>query len=425
MSARADNPSIAPPAASPPSPTPPDAVEAHARRVMSDLCSSLAALLESCRAGHRATDVGARLGLDKSLAWHLVELAQAKNPLLAAEHLPGGPGFDLVLAAATAKGAAPEALARVRSALSALRQMQAQHAGDPATFISMLVSLAGDPGATRTLKLAQRNAFKANTTLFGIRAACIFQADVTSPNRQKPGFLDFAFIRSWLGLCRLRPGAAFVTASVWDYSSEVSPTPADPLDPESIAAFGLPLVRRFCTEPVPAFKPAKDERGRRILYVSDGPIGNTGAVDITLGECFRGQVSARATHPGESGTVFVRLHVPSEVLVHDWLIHRDLTQGLWQGRAPAAELVSEMWLGEKFPAGHDVKPRLPLHSRVQLLGPADVAPAAKGVRDHRAMHEEAVARMGWTLSDFDVYRLVIDYPPVPAAECMSLPLPGV
>jgi len=67
--------------------------------------------------------------------------------------------------------------------------------------------------------------------------------------------------------------------------------------------------------------------------------------------------------------------------------------------------------------------RLPLAENVEFLGAGADAVDAVAVPWYPKMARFAFNRMGWSESEFDVYRLTVPYPPIPTTVWIAQDLP--
>lgn len=380
-------------------------------------------LAKACGAGPRGVDITRRMGLDKSLAWHLSSLISAQDLGTVVEHLPGVEGVDLILRAASRLGVDGGLCDEVRSATAALRACQERCAGSRASFIALLGSVSGAAaGPERSLAAARREAFIANVAIFGLRAEAQYQIDCLWLD-EPTGLIGVATLHGWRGLSRLRPEARVRLGSFRAERGEVAEQFAGALDPGAAARAGAPIVERFCAGPIAPFAAHPDVNGMRTIYVGDGALGLDGAVDLAMGQALRSAFSPSAARRGERAELFARVGIPAMLLVHECLIDERLIDGAWRGRGFGHELISELAAGGHFPVGRDWKSRLMPRRKMDSLGRADQAPAPAGLEPYRAMVDWLCAGQGLAPGRLRSFRVVIEHPPVPTTSLLSLELP--
>jgi hypothetical protein len=111
--------------------------------------------------------------------------------------------------------------------------------------------------------------------------------------------------------------------------------------------------------------------------------------------------------------------VPAEVLVLDVLVHRDLFA---DGGAFKTDLYGDLFGGG--PAlRYEEADLLPLHEPLQRLGTGPEAARTPDIPRYHEMLRYSLDRAGWDGDRFDVYRLRMQYPPIPTTVVFRRPLP--
>jgi hypothetical protein len=401
-----------------------NAFEFDGPQVMAEISAAFSQVLAESKAGRRATDIVERLGLDKTLAWRITEVAWTQNSLLVAEHIPGPEGIDLFLSAAGRRGASVTALDRVHEAVDRFRRLTIQHAGDRATLGTMLADLDGTYLDSKSLDATRRAAYRANVSLFGVKCVCSYHLDVIAPNSEDFNRLDFAEVRAFMRLARFSRNAAWMLgrARVHDADKPYVESATGPLDPETFVRTGAPLIERFCSQPLPQFRPSAVSQHMVNHYVSSGPIGLSGAIDLVSGEMVSRAGTVFGSHPGDTGDVFARLYTPCESLVQDLLIHNNLLAGPWRGITPTWRIVNELGSGYLYPMGKREKSSLPTPP-LAFSGNASRLGARADVPEASEIVSFACQRLGHAVSSFTAHRAILTYPPIPATSVLGVVLP--
>lgn len=400
-----------------------NAFELDAPRVMGELCAAVSQLLAECGCTPRGTDVAERLAIDKMLAWHLAQIARSDNPLLVAHHVPGTEGMKLCLQAAAKAGASRIAIDRLQEVFLRYQRLKSDHAGDQQRLDSMLASTVGRLGDARSLESARAAAFRANSIIFGLASAIHFKTDFIAPHVDGES-LDFCSLIGTVQLARFRADATW-EVSRSSYIDERRPADlhmAGPLDPDAYAEFNMPLLRAFSSTPPVPFAVYSEGGLRHSRYLNSGELGLCGRLTFIFGEYARGVGHRYAQTPGEHGDVFTRLYTPSELMLHDLLIHNDLLRTAWAGMVPQWILIGELGCGLLFPAGADRKVRIPV-PRLEHAGPAAATPTVPRYPRYLELLHHAAERMGWSLTDFTLFRAKLKFPPIPATNVLRLLLP--
>src|SRR5690606_20560982 len=100
----------------------------------------------------RAADLDKALGVSRTLGWQIHRVANTSNPLEGGLYVPGMAAVQQALRGARAAGIAEQHLRRAAQAVAAFESFVERHAGDRATFATMINSLAGRNGEAIDLK---------------------------------------------------------------------------------------------------------------------------------------------------------------------------------------------------------------------------------------------------------------------------------
>jgi hypothetical protein len=227
--------------------------------------------------------------------------------------------------------------------------------------------------------------------------------------------MDAAAVRGVIDLKRLRPDVAWAVMRVgcWPEERGRGAESREPIDP--LMADGLPVLRGFCSHPLPRLRAIPVTPTLVDLELGAGAVGETGAVTCVVGEVYRG-LPRRATPEHGAGTLTPVLFTPCESLVQDVLVHEGA--GV---RGPFTVAAYGDARGEGFSARLD-RNRIPLAAEVERLGRGlDAVPAGELPR-YRELIEHVHDRLGWRAEGFEVYRLRVRYPVTPSMVVVEFPL---
>ena len=387
-----------------------------------------AAQLEACVQGLRGSLVGALaqlgadpasprglariLGLDKTLAWKLSKIARAPRAAAAVPHVPGPGGVRLLLAALKRSGVDRAAGEAVRRAFAEFDSLVALHAGDRATLAAM-VEGADEAGGLASRKLS----FQGNSATWGIRARTHFGAQFIAPSRDRPGRADIAALAGLVDLRRLRPEARWPLIFHVPYGEGMGLGAERPIDEAVQEDAEPPLLRRFCSDPLPAIE-AVPVPGGTLFELSQGPVGNTAAFTCAFGFFARAHVLTHRTPGDEHAEHFLVLTTPCEVAQIDLFVHRELPFEL----PPELLVLSRMELGVDLPPAIQRRYRLPLDRPVQALGQGLTVAASAHVPRYLEMLGAVYERVGWEPEEFRGFRVELAFPPIPTVPMLRYPL---
>ncbi len=369
--------------------------------------------------GARPTDMGRRLGLDKTLAWKVSRFVGSDDPAKAARHMPGAGGVEILVNAAGALGVKETALERTRQADRALRAFMAQHAGDRRSFEAMLAAGRLD----ESLEFEERRAyFRAGSALWGVRARLQFLMLALYPSADRPGYLDAVQVSGLVGLERLRPDVPWLIRRLHAHSDsgrERFTVRREPLVTSRRDAGLPPLFEPYCSQPLPDLSQFEDAQNGLVYdELAAGPVGREGAVDVILGERYLGPLPLKRAEDNTTGRYMLSVRTPVECVLFDLLLHESLTHFGHPDR-------SVVGLLEDRPAVGDASLRnvqsalLAPHPAVELGSSAVVHTPRLGA--YPSMVADALTQAGaGSLQAFRGYRHEVEYPTFPCNLRMTL-----
>jgi hypothetical protein len=399
--------------------------EEHARQALLHLRGAFAEIIEALP-GHitRPHELSKCLSIDTKLAWKIAHVAHGSDPFMAVQHIPGTAAIDVFLKAVADQNVPAERIEAVETAVGEFERLIEVHAGDRATLEMMLLSFASE--GRRRADLAQRKAaFTANSYIWGIQARTQLKTDILFPATEK-GRLDIATVRGFVGLRRIRPNVPWVIARARvadDHGKVLTPAgrePLDPVDDDSAGRAGAPLLREFCSQPLPEFRRVSGSHGFLEDQLVEGEVGKTGAVTCITGEVTRSVASYFRAENNRVAALLARMHTPCEALLFDLLVHEDLFGPI----EPELAVYSELEGGRPVPPieGRE-RDRLVTGESVEYLGKGPSVLHTPHVPRYPEMIRYAFGKLGWDAQRFDVYRVEMQYPIIPTSVAMVHELP--
>lgn len=356
--------------------------------------------------GARATEVGKRLGLDKTLAWKLSRFIE-DEAVSAARHLPGQGGVEIVLKAAAAQGVPMSRIAAAREADKKLRAFMREHAGDRRTFEAMLAGGERD----EKLDIEERKAyFRAGSTIWGVRAHAQFLMLALRPSQQEEGMLDVLQVGGLIDLERLRPDVPWIVRRLragTDGGGAYHPFRREPVDPSGATPGGMPLLPEFCTQPLPAIK--QTEASNRWIYdeLSAGVVGRAGAVTIVTGEVYRAALPSVRSEGNTHGRYVLTVRTPVEHAQVDILVHKSLSN-FGAAEASVVGLLEDRPKSVASPGVFQLDPR-----PAMKLG-TPVALRTLKLPGYEKMITSSMQKKDWGgLDEYEGHRVEIEYPAAP------------
>lgn len=393
--------------------------EVQARDIAQRVRRTLADLLAGVGADPTKPQAVARqLGLDKNLAWKASRIVTDEDPLASIPRVPGRSGQRILLDAFAQAGASKPAIDAAREAMADVERMVETHAGNRETFEMMLAALSPRGQAERD-EATRRLSFQGNSATWGVQARVHQSTHFLAPSGN-PDELQVAIISGLVDLRRLRANAPWTVAWVrsWTDQGALLKTNREPLDPRSNGG-GPPLLRDFCSEPLPTLRERKGQNGVTRYEIMDGEVGNTGVVTCVNGWFMQGGTPRWRQPDDHIGEHNVALNTPVEMVIHDLYVHRSLDFAM----NPEMALYSQLPGGPVYPFDGPDLGRLPIADTVMDLGsPPDLT--TPELPKYPAMVELALSRLGFPAREFRGFRVKLRYPPIPSMLVLRFPLPA-
>lgn len=363
----------------------------------------------------RPQEVSRRFSLDKSLTWKVSKILRSEDAIEVVPLIPGAEGLTRLLNAMTVAGASEDATGRVRAAMRDFESMVARHAGDRATLGLFLDSMR--PAAL--VQESRRLAFLGNSGILGLQTRVRFATRLIAPNREQPSRLDFALVTGLRDLRRLRSTATWpiyrFTHFRDDLSAEAFRRTVEPLESHGDAGPNDWLMPSWCSKPIPALRVRKADES--VVYeLVEGPVGKTGAIDLTFGYADTRSVPRYATETDRHGKFATGLTTPTETMLIDLFVHRSMPEV----QALSARLVTQI---PGFGGEADLW-ELPVPVRFAMLADGPAEAATPLIADYHELIASICAGRRWDPKEFFGLRMVIDHPPLNSTVMASYELPA-
>lgn len=391
---------------------PQDCFEAQASQVLLLLRRALAAVLTAVPgldARSSATDVQRALRINSKLSWQLHKFANTKNPLEVACHLPKPAAMSRFSEAARRKSVPAVLIDELQRNVDEFNRLIADHAGDRATFDSMVGNISGDTAAAQLNVQHRRDAFRAQSQIWGVQASAMASLMIFRSG-EKVDTVDGVIVGGHINLRRFRHDARWIlfSRSVASDKLMLGSLGALPLNPEDFKRYGAPLLSQFCSQPAGAFRMVETPQHVRCIEAMPDDIGNNSVATYLSGEVWR---NVGYTNAENRRWLIARasMRIPVQVLYHDIMVHRDLPV------VPEPEIrqFGDLRTGDDTLI-HSPSEQLPLYDTITPLGRGVDGVFANDVPRYPELAAYAHQCVGWDPSEFDVYRCRIEYPVLPA-----------
>lgn len=392
--------------------------------VIERLRRSLAAVVSTLPgSSERGENLAAALGIDTKLAWRIGHVLDRADVFNAARFIPGAQGLNIVLRAAQKRGASKGLIASAKSAFGSFSDLVQTHAGSRRAFDMMLAAHVREEKA-RGDEEHRRQMFEGGSYVWGVQTRVLQRLDILAPSKN-PGMYDLASIRGFVDLRRFRSdvpwriGRGFSVDDADNARVEFRREPLDERQDGNAALDGLPLLRDFCSKPLPACRRVELPNGASEYELVEGAVGNTGLITCVTGELIRSFEPRYRTQGFHDLALVLHMRTPSEIAVYDLLIHRDIF-----GRRIEPQLLMYGDLfSERIAPRYREADRLPMEEQIEYLGNGADGLALADVPQLPELARFVLDRCGFDGPQFDAYRVRIKYPPIPATIVIKHDLP--
>lgn len=365
-----------------------------------------ARVIEStCGSRARATDVASKLGLHTKLGWQVWHVAFSDEFDLH-RFLPNAAGMKQFCEAAINKGAAPEQIQKLRDSVSKFYALAETHGSNREMFELILDAHSSHTNEDKDEKY-RKQAFTGNAYTFGVYARAAISSGIIYPS-EEAGHFGLVRINGLIDLVQNRIGIRWPVATLVVQEQDGAELALDrfPLFGQSPEANFAPLLDEFCSNPLPVV--TRRMEGQSVVdELQAGVVGLTGARTIFTGEVIPCVGPITATVPDEEVFFGAGMRTPSELFVLDHLVHKSLF--------PQAERELRIFSELSSPTAHDERDRLHCNETLEYLGSGISSANTADVPGYRKLLDAAFAQINYDPNDFDLFRMRVAYPPIPAS----------
>jgi len=407
--------------------------ETHLRDSVARLRESVADVLAAVGANVSVPHSITRdFGVDKSLAAKLGRVIRESNPYAAALDVPGEEAMRIFARTMRDAGAPSLKLDALRDSVESFQQMVKTHCGGDRATLEMLAATAASAnfGAAATAKQQQqletfrKHMYRGASAVFGVQARAQVSADFLSPTRGDGDRYDVTLVNGLVDLRRIRSDVTWAVSSMRNLEQDGRTGPLVPFEPIDAGSGNgnngkAPLIREYCSEPVPELRVTDTKDFVRRFELPEGPVGRASAVTLFTGWTYR---SASLRYREENEVLrehFVSLHTPVEMVIHDLYIHKDLMFA----RRPGVHLYSQLPGGVSYPNGPRDRGLLQLSEPLQDLSGAPVRPMTTDVPNYARLVQHVIEHLEFSMNDFFGVRMLLRYPPIPSMLLYRYELP--
>lgn len=394
-----------------------DRFEGDLVRVVSRVRGAFASVLEEVGGlSPHVKDVCDALGVHRNLGWQLSKVACEPDPFTVARFVPATGAMKTFLKAAASRSASAASIHAANDAVSDFENFVIEHAENRESLEAMLArsSTGIDEGSC----VAQRKAaFHGNAATHGVQAKVQLRATIAYPG-DASGLCDLVRLSGFMGFRRNRGSARWFVGRTLcdDGQGGQRKEQLDAIDPAVQAEDGtpaVPLVRQFCSTPLPMFRRHVAADGFIYDELGEGAVGNTAAMTFVTAEVSRKLVPLVKTEEFEHGNYLAQLWTPVETLVFDIFLHNSLvpkSAGSWE-----AKLFNTLGAPSRWREGAE----LPLFEKIEHFSTALGGAVTPEIPRYPELIRYTLGQMGWNPAEFSLHRLRIKFPPIGADVMIS------
>lgn len=365
-----------------------------------------------CRGTKTVSEVAEAFGVHRKLAWQVIKIAYAEDPLVATRHMPSDRSNRLWLEAARAREIAEPLVRAAEEAVACFQRVVDEHAADRTEFEMMVESFAGGEDIATEEKW-RHQAFLGNSFTLGAHCRVLLAMCVLMPSEDREDHFHAAQVRGLVGFRQTRAGVRWVVnqSVTLDDASQESQLQRVAIDPEAAAAHnGVPVLPEFCSDPVPAL--SRREAGGMVQdEFLPSAVGSLGERTLVTGEILRNVAPVHATPSDRVAHFGSAVRTPTEMLHFDLFVRAGLFGEVERELRVFSDLAS--------PTSFEEQDALSVSDRIVSMGRGVGLAQAPDLPGYADLASSVFDRLGLDSSEYELYRIRMAYAPMPATVMMK------
>lgn len=359
------------------------------------------------------------LGVDRRLGWTISRFLQDEDLFEAARHFPGTTAIKRLLKRIDCDS---ESSVRITQASEAFAAVIERHAGDADAFDRLLAGNARADLAREKEREQRRQAFQANSYIYGVCALAQAAVYVLTPNSDGKT-IDVAVVRGYAGLQRLvadRPWPLMARRWASEDGSINQAATFTPLDPSERAdESAAPLLRDFCIPRDMVVEAVEAGPGIREYRLPRSGIGLAQAQACMIGERIDRAGARFATPADPIVTLSPTIRTPSEGLLLDCFVSHELGLG-----TPELALMNDVHRIAGEPVPLPERDALDPLCELRDMGLASRAAfREQRIAQHHVLLDSVFNMLGVDMSAYRFFRAWLPYPPIASTASLTFALP--
>ncbi len=389
--------------------------------VIHQVRQTLVQLLESAHLHPtKGRETARSLQIDRNLVWRVTRIAKAEDILSAIGDIPTASQVEKICVACERLGASPTTVQAARMAIIEFEQVVEECAGNREYFEAMVSGLQVDD-VTQRQESTRKMTFLGNLALWGVQARVNFKTMIYVPG-DAPNVIDCIRIAGLVDFKRSRQrNWPIHRVAAYDDAGSVISIKSVPILPDDNLPPGLPLLKPFCSGSHLEIVPVKRSYGTR-YDLGSGPFGNQGTLTYLFADrLVHAHETFRTTDRGDDRYLASMndLATPSELVMHDIFIHRDLKLDA----TPEVLLLDRLSTSRGYQHDEVEADRMPLSTHILNVSAGPLSSSLKQYPEYAKALQYVLKNQGIDGNDLHGHRFTMTFPPVPSAVVMRLPLP--
>lgn len=389
--------------------------------VIGDMQAAIASVVDVTHADTaNISEFAAGFDVHKKISWQVINILQADDPLGAARFVPSRRAMSTFLRAAERKGVEQSQLDRVTECIDRFESIIEQYSDDREHF-DMLIASSRRPSNEEADKPWRKSAYNGNAYILGAHTRVKFNTLVLGPSSQSENPLECLALRGHVRFRSIRQDTPWLISKIRsvDDNGVALTSRLEPLSSQT-GPEDPPFLPEYCSPEVPRCSRRVSVDGFVEHWLEPGQVGNAGSQSFVIGE--RGYLGfSQFKNKQESIHSFgATVDVPCEWLIVDQVVH----ESLWPEMRPEVAVLSDCYGSRSVPLRMRLRDRLPIDARVEYRGRGVAALFTPHAKQYVELVSDSIGRCGWKADEFEVYRIVIQYPPMPSTVVMYHNLPS-
>lgn len=398
--------------------------EADTIAAVTQIRDAYARIIETkCPGSKAVTAVSEAFGIHRKLAWQVVKVAYAEDPFVATRHMPPGKSLGVWLDSARAVGVDGALIDTAQSACDRLARVIDTHASSRAEF-EMLIESFGQACDVATEEKWRQHAFMGNSFTLGVQCRVLLAMCVLMPSEDKEDYFHSVQVRGMMGYRQTRPGVRWVlnqSVALDDASRHEIMMTRRAIDPQAAERHnGVPVMPEYCSDPVPRLARHRTPEGLMQDELLASDVGLTGQRTLVTGEILRNIAPVYETENDKVAHFGSAVRIPAEMLHFDLFVRRGLFGDVERELCVFSELASAVTF--------DQRDRISVSAEISRMGRGVSLAQAPDIAGYPDLARSVFGRLSIDPSDYELHRIRMAYPPLPATVTMKhvlLPRDGV